>query len=131
MNILKRVWNDFSRTVIHDNRGIWPALAFLANPAFWAGVAKFIPTAASMLMNKGAGGESSGIDTSGGGLGNIMGGAQSMLGGGGQQQTGQDNSIITGRNQMPAQPPQQLFQYQQSPSYLKAIQEMLKQSRGF
>jgi hypothetical protein len=37
--MFKKIWGHFSRRVICDNRGIWPALAFLGNPAFWQGVA--------------------------------------------------------------------------------------------
>jgi hypothetical protein len=37
--MFRQIWNDFKKRIIHDNRGIWPALAFLTNPAFWKGVA--------------------------------------------------------------------------------------------
>lgn len=39
MSLFNKIWNHFSQRVIHDNRGIWPALAFLGNPAFWSGAA--------------------------------------------------------------------------------------------
>ena len=59
--MLKRIWNHFYRTVIRDNRGIWPALAFLANPAFWqgaAGAASAGGSIASMFGGKKKGGGS-------------------------------------------------------------------------
>ena len=102
MNIFKRVWRDFSKRVIHDNRGIWPALAFLANPAFWSGVSKVLPMVAGM-MNKGGSG--------GGGL----------LGGQAQQQQQPQNQFIPG----------QLQPFRQMPSYGALIQEMLSKYRGF
>lgn len=49
MNILKWLWNDFSKNVIHDKRGIWPALAFLGNPAFWQGAGQMAGAAGGVL----------------------------------------------------------------------------------
>ena len=78
------------------------ALAFLANPAFWAGVSKVLPAVASMMGGSGG---------SGGGL----------LGGQAQQQQQPQNQFIPG----------QLQPFRQMPSYGALIQEMLSKQRGF
>jgi len=80
-----------------------PALAFLANPAFWAGVSKVLPAVAGM-MNKGG----SSTDT-----GTI----------GGQQQ-----APIQPQNQFI---PPTMMASRQMPSYGNMINTMLQKQRGF
>ena len=63
MDLLNKIWKHFSQRIIHDNRGIWPALAFLGNPAFWSGAANAGTAAAGATgiagMFGGGGGEES------------------------------------------------------------------------
>jgi len=80
-----------------------PALAFLANPAFWAGVSKVLPAVAGMMG--GGGGQAQQANT---------------IGGQAQPQQPMNQFI-----------PPQLMQSRQMPSYGSMINQMLQQQRRF
>jgi len=129
MNIFKRIWRNFSKRVIHDNRGIWPIFSFLTNPNFWAGVSKVLPAVSSMMNKDGGGGGGGDILGGGGGGGGLLGG---LLGGGQQQQPQQSQTpFIPGQLQPFRQMPSYGNLINNRLSYGDLINEMLSKYKGF